>query len=276
MLCAPPALMLAAALAFTPPAGADLDIPLTRSADGHFVVRVDTPGGALRLVLDTGAEASALTRAAAVRLDLPEADPARLDTLTGSAPAQRRHLDDARLGDFALPGLRPVIIDHAPDSARALDGFLGLDAFAGEAIVLDLRALRVIRDTTPACDPRPGLPQTGGTVQGAPVRVRIDTGLAGSVAAPRLTARIAVRDAGRGAITGAGGTQVPARLVSVRRVVIDDYHAGSAQIALAGLPVFADADPAAPPVLIAGADLLDGAVVRLVVSAEGACARVSP
>jgi len=276
MAAAAPALALTAWLALAAWTQDAPVTPLTRSADGHVVVQVDTPGGPLHLALDTGAQVSALTRAAAERLALAPAGEAQLDTLTGSGAAGRRRLEGARLGAAALPDLSPVLLDNAPDSAGALDGFLGLDAFQGEAVRIDLRALHLTRDTAPACTPAPGLPQTEGSVGSISVHVRIDTGLAGSVGDPELGVRLDARGAhtqGRGVITGADGVQISARLIEARRIIIDGHGVERAVIAIAALPVFEDTDGPLP-VLIAGADLLDGAVIRLAANADGACARV--
>ncbi len=271
-----PALALAAWMISVAWASGAPGIPLTRSADGHFVVQVDTPGGRLHLALDTGAEASALTRAAADRLTLAAAVDAQLETLTGSVIAARRRLEGARLGEVALPDLLPVLLDDAPDSAGALDGFLGLDAFHDQAVRVDLRALRMTRETAPACTPEPGLPQTDGSVNAVRVRVKIDTGLAGSAGDPALGERLTRRGArtqGRAVITGADGSHIDARLIEARRIMIDSHGVDRAVIAIAALPVFENPG-ARLPVLIAGTDLLDGAVIRLSASAGGACARV--
>lgn len=252
-------------------------VSLARSQDGHFTLDLDTPGGRLRLALDTGAQASAITRAAAERLGLPPAPGAMVLTLAGAAPAARRLLAAARMGQFALPPLAMPVLAHAPDSAGRLDGFLGLDAFAGEALRIDLGALRLARDERPACAPQPGLPETRGMVDGVSVRVRVDTGLAGSVGEPRLGQILRARggrSTGSARLIAADGAEASASMVAVRRVVIDGHRPALADLAIADLPVFAGGPKPSAPVLIAGADLLEGAVVRLVASAQGACAVV--
>lgn len=243
------------------------------------MVELSTPSGNLHLALDTGAETSALTETAIARLGLAPAPSGRaaLTALTGQSRVNRYTLAGARLGALDLPELSPAALPDAPDSRGQLDGFLGLDALIGRSWRIDLAANQLEPVPDQACTPGAlALPAIEGAINGRPVLVIIDTGLAGSVGNPALgrqLSRLPGRSA-RASIIGADGGAIPARIMRARSFSADGLQRRNVDIAIAALPVFEALDLTERPALFAGMDLLDMSVITLSVTGEGACVAV--
>lgn len=270
---------LAAALAWVCPAALADPAVIGRSADGHAVVELSTEAGTVRLVLDTGADTSALTEEAIARLGLAPAPSGRaaLTTLTGETRVDRYALPDAQLAGLDLPEIWPAALAHAPDSQSELDGFLGLDALAGQSWRIDLAANRLEPVAPAMCAPGTHLlPTVEGVINGRAVLVMVDTGLAGSVGNPALGRQLSRLQgpSTRTSITGADGTQIPLRLLRARSLRMGGLMRRNAEIAVADLPVFEALGLSDQPALFAGMDLLDASIITLTVAADAVCIEI--
>ncbi len=262
------------ALGFAAAAQEARDIPLSRGADGHAVIAVHIGGeGPFAFALDTAAAHTAITENFAARLGLAPEDgaPAQLEGLTGGGQAAFARLEELDFGAGARPALRAVLIGEAPDSRGRLAGFLGLDAFAGMRIEIDLAAMMLRTDAPPpdADHARPldanGFAVMEAEIGGAPARALIDTGLAHSIGNPALADALglSLRRPARGAVIGAAQGQIAATDHTVRDLRIGGMERARMRLAFADLPVFAVLNLADEPALLAGMDSLDGAIIRL-------------
>jgi hypothetical protein len=104
------------------------------------LVQVSIDGRDARLLLDTGAEGTILTEAAASRLGLP-ADPGRV-TVTQGVGGTSRHanalVQRLQVGDVALGGQSVGVAPYDIRGGAAVDGLLGLDTLARFDVDFDL------------------------------------------------------------------------------------------------------------------------------------------
>lgn len=270
----PPAALAALIAAWTLPfAAMARDIPLSRGADGHAVIAVQIGGqGPFAFALDTAAARTALVRDVALQLDLRPEDgaPARIEGLTGGGQTTLLNLEGLDFGAGERPALRVVTIDAPPDSRGRLAGFLGLDAFAGMRIEIDLGAM-VLRPSAPPPEPDEarslaanGFAVAEAEIDGAPALALIDTGLTHSIGNPALARALGLpRRAARATVVGAAPGRMTAVDREARSLRVGDIARVRMRLAFADLPVFAALGLGDEPALLAGMDVLDGAVIQL-------------
>ncbi|MCW5724768.1 MAG: aspartyl protease family protein [Maricaulaceae bacterium] len=254
-------------------AAAAQEIPLDRAASGHVTIGVRFSGGPpVPFVLDTGANRTAVVAAYARARGLPleRGEAVRMHGLTGASHAVLFDLEDTDIGAGAPMSLRAVTIPEPPDAARRLPGLLGLDAFAGRRVEIDLTANRIRLDAPPppADQARPlspaGLPVIEAEIGGVRALALIDTGLTHSVANPALIEALAPPALRRrvqviGLASGAATAQDQ---------VVDDVRIGTLRrprmlLAAADLAVFETLGLSGAPALIAGLDVLNGAIITI-------------
>lgn len=114
--------------------------PTTRDRIGRVWVPVIINGkGPFRLVLDTGAQRSAIVPHVASTLGIPldRAPPVMLHGVTGKAVTPSVEVDMLRVGDLWMQSERlPVVAD----AFGGADGLLGMDGMQGRRIYIDFRA----------------------------------------------------------------------------------------------------------------------------------------
>jgi predicted aspartyl protease len=114
--------------------------PTTRDRIGRVWVPVIINGkGPFRLVLDTGAQRSAIVPHVASTLGIPldRAPPVMLHGVTGKAVTPSVDVDMLRVGDLWMQSERlPVVAD----AFGGADGLLGMDGMQGRRIYIDFRA----------------------------------------------------------------------------------------------------------------------------------------
>jgi predicted aspartyl protease len=159
-LCALLALMLAHTVGAAAAAGQDCrparEAVLAVTPMGNVpIVTVRINGAAATFLLDTGAERTVLTAAAAKRLGVePHYEYARrmrsLDSAVASGDATLRTLD---LGGMALRDFRVLVgsVSLPMLAGKPLDGLLGADFFTSFEVDLDLEHRRVILYEPPPC-----------------------------------------------------------------------------------------------------------------------------
>ncbi len=89
-------------------------VRIRMSPDGHFWAKVRINGVARRMLIDSGATITALSRdtAAAAAVKAPFAPPVLIDTANGTVSAQRAHADTLRIGGLETDDL-PVVISES-------------------------------------------------------------------------------------------------------------------------------------------------------------------
>jgi len=112
--------------------------PTRRDRIGRIWAPVLIDGkGPYRLVLDTGANHSAITQRAANRLGLPlSKDQALLTGVTGSATVQEVTVDRMEVGELLLG---PTFLPIVPDVFAGADGVLGREGLAEMRILADFQ-----------------------------------------------------------------------------------------------------------------------------------------
>lgn len=174
--------------------------PTSRDRIGRIWAPVLIDGqGPYRLVLDTGANRSAVTAATAQRMGLPANAPValRVTGFTGSAEVPALDVRSLEIGDFVLgPARLPVVADVFGGA----DGVLSLSGLKRERILADFSRDR-LEITRSRGEPAPsgfevvplrivdGLPTTAVRVGNVLVRAIIDTG------AQRSIGNLALRNA---------------------------------------------------------------------------------
>lgn len=117
------------------------------SAHVGFVRAQIGPGGdPVWLLLDTGANRSALDAGFAARAGLPVLEGSRVEGSAGVIEAGGTRVEDLRLGELALPTIEPTTSDlsglQGPGGEAAV-GILGSDALAGLVVTLDFAHGRI-------------------------------------------------------------------------------------------------------------------------------------
>jgi aspartyl protease family protein len=115
-----------------------------KAADGHFWAEAEVDGRALRLLVDTGASAVALTPADARRLGL---DPARLDysrritTAAGSVRAAPVVLDHVTVAGARVERVSALVVSEGLSASLLGMSYLGrLSGFSADRAALVLRS----------------------------------------------------------------------------------------------------------------------------------------
>ncbi len=162
-----------------------LTVPVTIDGQGPF-----------RFMIDTGAQATVLSRALADRLGLVERRSALLVGIASSAPVETVHLRALSLGrrTQAVPQVPLVEGEHIGDA----DGILGIDMLQDQRVLLDFGDRRItLADLEPQTTDRfeiivraherlGQLIVSRALVDGIRTTVLIDTGAQGSIGNPAL------------------------------------------------------------------------------------------
>lgn len=116
-----------------------------RPGGGFIVVDAEMTGplgsAALKLVLDTGATKSLVSRTALIALGFdPDASGMRATMATGSTVEVVPLVILTRLSALGRNRFVIPVIAHTLPPQSAVDGLLGLDFFPGEVLTIDFRA----------------------------------------------------------------------------------------------------------------------------------------
>lgn len=166
-----------------------LTVPVTIDGQGPF-----------RFMVDTGAQATVLSRALADRLGLVDRRTALLVGIASSAPVETVHLKELSLGrrTQAVPQVPLVEGEHIGDA----DGILGIDMLQDQRVLLDFGDRRItLADLEPQKTDRfeiivraherlGQLIVSRALVDGIRTTVLIDTGAQGSIGNPALGRRL--------------------------------------------------------------------------------------
>ena len=175
--------------------------PTLRDQIGRIWAPVMINGkGPFRLVLDTGANRSGVTKTVAAVLNIPldQSPPFLLHAVTGIATVPTIHVDSVSVGDLWL---RSETLAILTDPLGGASGVLGTEGFADKRIVIDFARdrIRISRshgerarldfETVPFDRSETGLLMVRASVGGVRVHAIIDTG------GQRTLANLPMRDA---------------------------------------------------------------------------------
>jgi aspartyl protease family protein len=131
-------------VAFHPgrPVSADAGVEIRRADDGHFWADVEINGVPVRMLIDTGASACALSRRDAARVGIDVGAlkyGVRISTAEGEANAAPASLEEVRVGDIRLANIDALIMDTGDvDSALGMSFLNRLGGYdvRGDRLVL--------------------------------------------------------------------------------------------------------------------------------------------
>lgn len=254
--------------------------PTTRDRIGRVWVPVQIDGkGPFRLVLDTGAQRSAIVESVAHRLGRPldESPPVRLHGATGTSVTPTIQVDMLSVGDVWMRSERlPVLAD----AFGGADGLLGTDGLQDRRIYIDFRADYV--DIAQSHDRRAGrgfvalpfLEDSGNLlvvnaqVGGVDVRAVIDTGAQATVGNEALRTalrrQVARQNRGEDQIHGATGDIQTGQGARVSPIRLGDLQVRDAHVTFKDLHIFNLWELTDTPALLVGMDIL-GLVDTLVI-----------
>lgn len=262
-----------------PEQGAGHDIALVDQAStsdraGRIVTDVSLNGyGPLRLILDTGANRSAISVSVAQALGVGASGNEYINVhgVTGPAQVPVARIDKMQVGTLALADLRLPVLQDAVFAGA--DGILGIDNLQHARVEIDFAEGRVVvRESSgrharrgyflvPAHTHEGGLLLVHGKVGRLPVKIILDTG------AERSMGNLALLDALRGSavvaqrtteatVTGAtpgdvAGTAMRTPLISIGEATLKDVI-----VTFGDLHVFQVWGLGGEPALVIGMDLL--------------------
>ena len=145
-----------------PPCGAEklAELPIVFLLRVPYV-RVAINGRPATMLIDTGANVSVLTPAAAARLGVAAAEvQASMSSVSGPSVARAGQVREMQIGPVRVPGVIVAITDVLRMPG---DGVIGLDVLAGFQVELDSPARRISFFSPPAC--RNAHPDWAGPVQ---------------------------------------------------------------------------------------------------------------
>lgn len=254
--------------------------PTTRDRIGRVWVPVYLDGaGPFRLVLDTGAQRSAIVPHVAASLGVPldRSPPVRVHGATGTAIAPTVDVALLKVGDVWMqPARLPVVADVFGGA----DGLLGMDGMHDRRIYIDFRSdfvdIRRSRGQSPARDlvvvpmlrDETQLVMAEGDVSGVRVRAIIDTGAQATVGneALRQALRRQVRrnSTGDDEIHGATGATQSGVGARVSSITMGGLRVRDAHVTFSDLHIFRTWELTDTPALLVGMDIL-GLVDMLVI-----------
>ena len=229
-----------------------------------------TIGGAgpFQFMLDTGAQATVLSRDLADRLQLFDREEA---TLVGMA--SRRQVETTAISDFGL-GSRTFHIQAAPVVEGAhiggADGILGLDSLQNQRVLIDFGKKEI---TVADAETRGGnrgfeivvrarsrlgqLIITAARLDGVPVALIVDTGAQGSIGNPALLARLRrSRAIGETQLTDINGVMMGGSIRLARELRVGRASVSNLPILFTDSPSFHSLGLADEPALLLGMEEL--------------------
>jgi predicted aspartyl protease len=225
--------------------------------------------GPFSLIVDTGANGSAVTAGVVDALGLSPAESPQviLRGVTGSSRAASVKVDSIALGDLITPAATLPIIFDALDGA---DGFLGTGAFEDKRVLIDFRRGRIAVTNS--------RPSSGGSgfvkvladlshsrlvivdthVNGTTVKAIIDTGAGGTIGNVAMrNLLVDVRSPGRGdQIIGATAGIDYGQTYPIPPISLGALRIVGARVSFADISIFSHFQLTQKPALLIGMDVL--------------------
>lgn len=222
--------------------------------------------GPFRFMIDTGAQATVVTRALSERMRF---EPAGTATLVGMA--SRGQVDLVRVDglEFAARTIDNLVAPLLNAQHVGADGILGLDSLQDLRVMLDFRTQEIHVDDADALGGNAGyeivvrarsllgrLIITDADIGGVRTAVIIDTGAQGSIGNLALQKRLRAKNKQLVTSTDVLGNQLTAESDFVRRLKIDRLELSSMSIAFADTPAFEALGLDRKPAIVIGMDVL--------------------
>lgn len=250
-------------IAPTPIAPTPEDIALARDRYNRMTVPVTIGGqGPYRFFIDTGAQATVVTRRITTDLDLLPSGVAQLVAMGSSRPVQTVEIDELEFADRMISGLVSPLLEREHIGA---DGILGPDSLQNLRVLIDFREERMSVADAEALGGNDGyeivvrarrkLGQmiiTDAKVNGVRTAVIIDTGSQNSVGNLALFERLRARHHGTQVSTDVHGVELTSDLAFIQRLTIGDMDLTQVPIGFADSPAFDALGYAERPALILG------------------------
>ncbi|WP_291169333.1 aspartyl protease family protein [Erythrobacter sp.] len=218
--------------------------------------------GPYRFLIDTGAQATAITHAVADDLALPRRGQATLVALGSARAVDLVEVDELSFADRSITGLLSPLLYERHIGA---DGILGLDSLQDLRVLIDFREDRMLVDDARALGGNAGfeiivrarrklgqMVITDARMDNTRVAVVIDTGAQASVGNRALMRRLRAAEAGKTGTIDAHGTFVVSDLAYVRELEIGGMTMGDVPISFNESPIFAALGLSKRPALILG------------------------
>lgn len=239
------------------------DIALVRDRFERLTVPVTIAGqGPWRFFIDTGAQATVISRRIAVALNLAPTGTALLVALASSRRVDTVELDDVSFANHTISGLTSPLLDATHIGG---DGILGLDLLQTMRVLIDFKTQRMQvaeaqalvgnRGYEIVVTARRRLGQmiiTDARVDGVKTTVLIDTGAQNSIGNPVLFARLRARAGENIVSTDVHGIELRSRKSVIDRMIIGKMELRTLDIGFTDSPVFAALGLDRQPALILG------------------------
>ena len=254
-------------------AGAQGDV-ITSEADRYsrMTIPVTIEGqGPFRFMIDTGSQATAVSRTLRDRLKLPTLGQATVVGMASRKQVELVRLDGLEFASRMFDALHAPLLEAQHMGA---DGILGLDSLKGLRVLIDFRQQTIAVDDAQALggdkgyeivvrarNKRGRLIITDAEIDGVKTAVVLDTGSQGSVGNPVLQQRLRTRKGDVVNATDVTGTTISGRLDAARVLRIGGR--GGSALQLDGLsmiysdaPAFAALGLADKPAMVLGIESL--------------------
>jgi predicted aspartyl protease len=228
-----------------------MTVPVTIEGEGPF-----------HFLIDTGAQATVVTRGLRDRLRLPTAGRATLVGMAARKQVELVRLDGLEFAARVFDAIEAPLLEAQHVGA---DGILGLDSLQDLRVLIDFRAGTIAVNDADALGGDRGyeivvrarnklgrLIITNATVDGVKTAVIIDTGAQGSMGNLALERRLRARSRGEVKTTDVTGATLMASTATARIVEIDRMRLSGVPIAYADAPAFAALGLGDKPAMVLG------------------------
>ena len=248
--------------------------PLAPSADAETIATLDDRHdrmtvpvtiegqGPFRFMIDTGAQATVVTRDLKDRLELPHAGRATVVGMASRVPVDLVRLNGLEFAARVIDNLAVPMLETRNVGA---DGILGLDSLQDMRVMIDFREDTIAVDTARALGGNSGyeivvrarnklgrLIITEATIDGVRTAIIVDTGAQGSIGNLALMRRLRAREREEGSTTDVNGKLLSGSVDFARNLKIKDMHLSNLSILFADSPAFVMLGLADKPALVLG------------------------
>jgi len=242
-----------------------------RSVDHRLTVQVlINNAGPYPFLVDTGANASVISRELAASLNLPRREPVTFHSIAGAERAETVGVDRISVGRRTRRGMRMAVL---PGRHIRSAGVLGLDWLGTQGLVLDfarnqMRLGSVVRRsdslsvTVPVVAQRSGLHLIDASVVGASVLAFLDTGsttTVGNLALMNQTTRrrAASRDWADIQLLSLTGQVLKGRLAALKSLELGNLKLGNVPVVFGPVHTFEYWGLVDEPAILIGVDVLN-------------------
>jgi predicted aspartyl protease len=220
-------------------------------ADRHdrMTVPVTIEGqGPFRFMIDTGAQATVVTRDLKDRLELPHAGRATVVGMASRVPVDLVRLDGLEFAARVIDNLAVPMLETRNVGA---DGILGLDSLQDLRVMIDFREDTIAVDTARALGGNSGyeivvrarnklgrLIITEATIDGVRTAVIVDTGAQGSIGNLALMRRLRAKEREQRSTTDVNGVALTGAVDFARNLKIKEMQLSNLAIMFADSPAF--------------------------------------